>query len=55
LTNNGISINVSHVTLKVDNLPNSIKKINKLNIILGRLEKRKRDGEVYYIEKSRGM
>jgi len=29
-----------------------IKKIEKLKIIFGRLEKRKRDGEVYYIEKA---
>ena len=29
-----------------------LKKINKLNIIFGRLEKRKRDGEIYYIEKA---
>ncbi len=29
-----------------------LKKIEKLNIILGRLEKRKRDGEVYYVEKA---
>ncbi len=29
-----------------------LKKINKLNIILGRLEKRKRDGEIYYVEKA---
>lgn len=29
-----------------------LKKIDKLNIILGRLEKRKRDGEVYYVEKA---
>lgn len=31
---------------------NGLKKINKLNIILGRLEKRKRDGDVYYVEKA---
>lgn len=29
-----------------------LRKINKLNIILGRLEKRKRDGEIYYVEKA---
>ena len=29
----------------------SLRQIDKLNIILGRLEKRKRDGKVYYIEK----
>ena len=29
-----------------------LKKIDKLNIILGRLEKRKRDGEVFYVEKA---
>ncbi len=29
-----------------------LKKIEKLNIIFGRLEKRKRDGEIYYIEKA---
>jgi len=29
-----------------------LKKISKLKIIFGRLEKRKRDGEVYYIEKA---
>ena len=29
-----------------------LRKINSLNIILGRLEKRKRDGEVYYVEKA---
>ena len=29
-----------------------IKKIEKLTIIFGRLEKRKRDGETYYIEKA---
>ena len=29
-----------------------LKKINELNIILGRLEKRKRDGDVYYVEKA---
>ncbi len=29
-----------------------IKKIEKLNIIFGRLEKRKKDGETYYIEKA---
>ncbi|MBI2499565.1 NYN domain-containing protein [Candidatus Woesearchaeota archaeon] len=29
-----------------------IKKIDKLNIILGRLEKRKREGDIYYVEKA---
>ena len=29
-----------------------LKKIDKLNIIFGRLEKRKRDGEIYYVEKA---
>lgn len=29
-----------------------LKKIDKLNIIFGRLEKRKRDGETYYVEKA---
>ncbi len=29
-----------------------LRKINKLTIILGRLEKRKRDGEIYYVEKA---
>ncbi len=29
-----------------------LRKINKLNIILGRLEKRKREGEIYYVEKA---
>ncbi len=29
-----------------------LRKIDKLNIIFGRLEKRKRDGETYYIEKA---
>ena len=29
-----------------------LNKIDKLNIILGRLEKRKRDGEVFYVEKA---
>jgi uncharacterized LabA/DUF88 family protein len=29
-----------------------LKKINKLNIILGRLEKRKQDGETYFVEKA---
>ena len=29
-----------------------LKRIDKLNIILGRLEKRKRDGEVFYVEKA---
>jgi len=29
-----------------------LKKIDKLNIILGRLEKRKRDGEIFYVEKA---
>ncbi len=29
-----------------------LKKIDKLRMILGRLEKRKRDGEVYYVEKA---
>lgn len=29
-----------------------LKKIDKLSIILGRLEKRKRDGEIYYVEKA---
>jgi len=29
-----------------------LKKIEKLKIILGRLEKRKRDGETYYVEKA---
>ena len=29
-----------------------LKKINKLKIIFGRLEKRKRDGEIYYVEKA---
>lgn len=29
-----------------------LKMIEKLNIVLGRLEKRKRDGEVYYVEKA---
>ena len=29
-----------------------LRKINKFNIILGRLEKRKRDGEICYIEKA---
>lgn len=31
---------------------NELKKIKKFNIILGRLEKRKRDGEIYYVEKA---
>jgi uncharacterized LabA/DUF88 family protein len=29
-----------------------LKNISKLNIILGRLEKRKRDGEIFYVEKA---
>ena len=29
-----------------------LRKIEKLNIIFGRLEKRKRDGEIYYVEKA---
>lgn len=29
-----------------------LRKISKLNIIFGRLEKRKRNGEVYYVEKA---
>ncbi|MEK6891067.1 MAG: NYN domain-containing protein [Nanoarchaeota archaeon] len=29
-----------------------LRKIDNLNIIFGRLEKRKRDGEIYYIEKA---
>ena len=29
-----------------------LKKIEKLNIIFGRLEKRKKDGEIYYVEKA---
>ena len=29
-----------------------LRQINKLNIVFGRLEKRKRDGEIYYIEKA---
>src|SRR3989344_2055310 len=29
-----------------------LKRIEKLNIIFGRLEKRKKDGETYYIEKA---
>jgi len=29
-----------------------LKRINKLNIIFGRLEKRKRDGEIFYAEKA---
>ena len=29
-----------------------IKKIDKLNIIFGRLEKRKKDGEIYHVEKA---
>ena len=29
-----------------------LKKIKRLNIIFGRLEKRKKDGEIYYIEKA---
>lgn len=29
-----------------------LKNIDKLNIILGRLEKRKRDGDIYYVEKA---
>ncbi len=29
-----------------------LKKINKFKIILGRLEKRKRDGETYFVEKA---
>jgi len=29
-----------------------LRKINKLNIILGRMEKRKRDGKIYYVEKA---
>lgn len=29
-----------------------LKKINKLKIVFGRLEKRKRDGEVYFVEKA---
>jgi len=29
-----------------------LKRINKLKIILGRLEKRKRDGEIFYVEKA---
>jgi uncharacterized LabA/DUF88 family protein len=29
-----------------------LKKINKFNIILGRLEKRKQDGKEYYVEKA---
>jgi uncharacterized LabA/DUF88 family protein len=29
-----------------------IKKIDKLNIVFGRLEKRKKDGKIYYVEKA---
>jgi uncharacterized LabA/DUF88 family protein len=29
-----------------------LKKIDKLNIILGRLEKRKREGDIFYVEKA---
>ena len=29
-----------------------LRKINKFKIIFGRLEKRKRDGEIYYVEKA---
>lgn len=29
-----------------------IKKIDKLNVIFGRLEKRKKDGKIYYVEKA---
>ena len=29
-----------------------LKKIDKLNIVFGRLEKRKRDGEIFYVEKA---
>jgi len=29
-----------------------IRKINKLNIVFGRLEKRKKDGKTYYVEKA---
>jgi len=29
-----------------------LRKTNKLKIIFGRLEKRKRDGEIYYVEKA---
>ena len=29
-----------------------LRKIDKLNIILGRLEKRKRDGKIFYVEKA---
>ena len=29
-----------------------LKKINRLNMIFGRLEKRKRDGEIFYVEKA---
>lgn len=29
-----------------------LRKIEKLNIVFGRLEKRKKDGEIYYIEKA---
>jgi len=29
-----------------------LRKIGKLNVIFGRLEKRKRDGEIYYVEKA---
>ena len=38
--------------LKQQKFFNGLKKINKLNIILGRLEKRKRDGETFYVEKA---
>jgi len=32
-----------------------LKKIDKLNIIPDRLEKRKRDGEIFYVEKASGV
>ncbi len=64
LVNDNELIKINYYTAPIEQFSNPIlyaeqqsffeklKKIDKLSIIFGRLEKRKRDGEIYYIEKA---
>jgi len=64
LANNFELVKINYYIAPVDQLENpkayaqqqsffeKLKKIEKLNLIFGRLEKRKKDGEIYHVEKA---
>ena len=64
LVNNDDLVKINYYIAPVDQLENpkayaqqqsffeKLRKIDKLNLIFGRLEKRKKDGEIYHIEKA---